>query len=127
MEIVITVTPHLEPAAMTGTGKVHRDKFEARIADRLLCISPTPFLAAARILLAEGADPSDTLVMRHAGKDHDALRAKIRVAAKLSVMERTDGKRPPTFVPFRTQFPQHQEAAVEASDENPVAGPLEDA
>jgi hypothetical protein len=37
---------------------------------------------AARALLAGGlADPSDTLVMRHAGSEYDALRARIGVAA----------------------------------------------
>jgi hypothetical protein len=60
--------------------------------------SRTPFLDSARALLAAGlADPSDSIVMRHQGSPHDALRSRIDVAAKLTVREETtDGK--PRFV-----------------------------
>jgi hypothetical protein len=52
----------------------------------------TPFLDSARALLAGGlAAPSDVLIMRHDGSEHDALRAAVGVAAKLTVNE--DGPR----------------------------------
>jgi hypothetical protein len=42
-------------------------KFTAYLDDRELCTSTKPFLDAARVLLAEGADPATALEMRHAG------------------------------------------------------------
>ena len=75
-------------------------KFDARLGDRLLCQStPTPFCDASRVMLAEGlAEPADTLVMRHAGSQVDALRATVAVAARLTVAE---GDRLPRFAPWQ--------------------------
>jgi hypothetical protein len=42
-------------------------KFTDRLDGRDLCASTKPFLDAARVLLAEGADPATALEMRHAG------------------------------------------------------------
>ena len=73
-------------------------QFEAYYGERLLCTSRQPFLDAARVLLAEGADPSATLVMMRG--DTVSLRGPIGRAAKLSVSEATnDGK--PRFVSYR--------------------------
>jgi len=58
---------------------------EARLADRLLCVSRQPFLDSARVLLGEAHDPSTALVMRHAGTE--SLRSTIGYAAKLTVKE----------------------------------------
>ena len=63
--------------------------------DRKFCVSREPLLAAARILLAEGWPPDALIVMRHAGADHDALRARLGVAARLTVGEARNGC--PTF------------------------------
>jgi hypothetical protein len=84
-------------------------RFDARLAgsDQYLVEgSRTPFLDAARALLAAGlAAPDDMLVMRNAGSAHDALRARIGAAAKLTVNE--DGPRfanhdPDRLARFRT-------------------------
>jgi hypothetical protein len=79
-------------------------RFDARLAgsDQYLVEgSRTPFCDAARALLAAGlADPGDTLAMRHAGSEHDALRARVGVAAKLTVDE-TAGNGTPRFVRHR--------------------------
>jgi hypothetical protein len=61
--------------------------FEARLGDRLLCMSRQPFLTAARVLVSEGHDPDSVLVMRHTGSNADALSAKLGVAARLTVNE----------------------------------------
>jgi len=72
-------------------------RFEARVAGRVVVKSSrTPFCAAARVLLAEGADPKTTLIMRHAGSDVDALRGPIGTAAKLTVRD----DRGTIFVPY---------------------------
>ncbi len=71
-----------------------RDRFAARLDGRVLVRSSrTPFCDAARVLLAEGFDHSITIVMRHRGSDVDALRARLGVAARLTVREE-DGRAP---------------------------------
>jgi len=64
---------------------IERDKrdgyFEARIGDRLVCISRQPFLDAARILVAEGVDPTTRMQMFNRGTP--SLAGPIGVAAKL--------------------------------------------
>jgi hypothetical protein len=51
-----------------------RSGFRALVVKRPLCEgTTTPFLTAARVLLAKGADPDAALVMRRPGTDHDAL------------------------------------------------------
>jgi hypothetical protein len=77
-------------------------KFDVRHGDRLIVdASRTPFCDGARVLLAEGiAVPGDMLIMRHAGSDHDALKASVGVAAKLTVNE-SSGNGTPRFVPWR--------------------------
>ena len=82
---VLTIV--LSPAP-TGTGR-----FEARSDrdDRVLCVSRTPFFAAARKLVALGNDPDATLVMRHAGSETDSLRAELGIAAALTVEETNYG------------------------------------
>jgi hypothetical protein len=77
-------------------------RFDARLAgDRpIIERSRTPFLDAARALLASGlALPDDMLEMRHDNSEHVVLRAKVSVAAKLTV---SDAKGPPRFVPWHS-------------------------
>jgi hypothetical protein len=60
--------------------------FEGAIDGRhIVTGSNQPLLSACRALLAEGVDPAATIAMRHAGREHDALVATVRTAAKLSV------------------------------------------
>jgi hypothetical protein len=81
-EVVITVTPHLESAAMAGSANLHRAAYDAWLDGRLLCGAvQSPFIAAARVLLAEGADPDAVLVMRRPGTNHDALRGRLGMVA----------------------------------------------
>jgi hypothetical protein len=83
--------PHLltvSPSPKRNDNDVHTaGRFDARYGDRLLVErTRTPFCDGARAMLAQGlADPSDRLVMRHAGSETDALAAKVGVAAKLTV------------------------------------------
>jgi len=81
--------PHVAPARTPG-------KFAAFLGERqIVAASRTPFCDGARALLAEGtAAPGDLLVMRHAGGEHDALKAAVGVAAKLTVSEETNTGRP---------------------------------
>jgi hypothetical protein len=75
-------------------------RFSARFDGRVLVASSRqPFLDAARVLLAEGRDPSIILTMRHAGNPTECLRARLGVAAGLTVREE-DG-RPPRFARWR--------------------------
>jgi hypothetical protein len=75
-------------------------RFAARLDGRVLVNSSrTPFLDAARRLIAEGADPSGIIIMRHRGSDVDALRARLGVAAGLTVEERDS--RTPRFVRWK--------------------------
>jgi len=77
------------------------DRFSAHLEDGRLLVktSRQPFLDAARVLLAEGADPHTTILMRHRGSDVNALRAQLGVAAGLTVREE-DG-RPPRFARWK--------------------------
>jgi hypothetical protein len=63
--------------------------------------SRQPFLDAARELIAQGHDPSLTLIMRHHGSDVPALRASIGGASRLTVDEdRTRAPRIKRWKPF---------------------------
>ena len=61
--------------------------FAAYLGDRLLTTSKQPFLDAARVLLAEGVDPTTWLSMRHFGSETISLKGTVRAAAKLTVRE----------------------------------------
>lgn len=86
--ITISVTPINPPLG--------RGRFEVRHGDRVILIrsSRQPLLDAARIFLAAGVPPDTRIAMRHAGADHDALRATVGKAAKLTVVERDRGNGP---------------------------------
>ena len=64
-------------------------------------VSRTPFLVAARKLLALGYSPHDTIVLRHCGSEVDCLTSTIGEAARLRVSEPDDGKQSPIFRPWR--------------------------
>jgi hypothetical protein len=73
---------HIEPANRRGL-------FVARVAAdfRFLCKSRQPFVDSARVLLQEGIDPETILISRLAGQDHNSLRSKVGLAAKVTVDE----------------------------------------
>ena len=62
--------------------------------------SPTPFLTGARALLRLGADPEETLIMRHKRTGTDSLKGPIGNAAKLGVRETPMGPRFCVFKPL---------------------------
>lgn len=83
--MLIIVSPHIRP-----DGVKHPSAFDANFNGKLICTSETPLLDSARELLKRGlAHPEDWIVMRHVGSDHDALRAKVGMAAKLMKAERS--------------------------------------
>lgn len=76
--------------AINARGRRLHGQFEARLKERtvrLICTSREPLLDAARLLLAEGADAADTIVMRHAGTVFDAMSGQIGALARLTVEE----------------------------------------
>src|SRR5258706_933047 len=96
--IVLVVSPSLN-ADGRNAYSTRGQLFDGKVDDRsVVKRSTTPFCAAARVLLAEGADPATKLVMRHEGSSHDALRSTVEVAAKLTVVDSSTGK--PIFVPW---------------------------
>jgi hypothetical protein len=113
MSLIVTVRPY------RTAKEQYSPKFEARLGDRLLCVSITPLLDSARILLAEGVDPATPIAMRHEGADHDALTATVGVAAMLTAAERDQDR--PRFEPWKGR----QNAAVPPSARFP-ASPLSD-
>lgn len=78
-------------------GQDHQ-QWQAWLDDELLCTAREPLLSAARVLLARGASPDETLTMRHRDADHVSLISTVGKAAKLAV---TDKDGPPRFTKFR--------------------------
>jgi hypothetical protein len=83
MAIEITIAP--------AGGKYPADVFTAFQGDIELATSTTPFFDSARRLLELGHDPREVLVMRHRGSATVCLRARIGVAARLTVFDRKSG------------------------------------
>ena len=99
-KLILIVSPHIR-----RDGTKHPNAFDARLADsgEVLCTSERPFFDGARALLKAGrASPDDMLVMRHAGSDHDALRAKVGVAAGLTIEETGFGPKRRKYKPRPT-------------------------
>src|SRR5262245_14234436 len=68
-------------------------EYIARVNGEVLVPSSrTPFLAAARVLAARGADTNSILVLRREGSTVNALVAKLCVAAGLTVKEPDRGR-----------------------------------
>jgi hypothetical protein len=65
---------------------VGRGRFSASSDGGVLVeTSSTPLLDAARVLAGEGGDPATRIMMRHQGKDYDALTSTVGIAAGLDV------------------------------------------
>jgi len=88
-------------------------KFAARLGDRIILKSSRqPLLDAARVLLAEGADPEARIGMRHAGANHVALqpatsRRRSRATSCRAGFRRTGNRtgRMPWYAPGRCYVP----------------------
>jgi hypothetical protein len=88
----------MEPIVITAIPR-GQGKFIAKSGDLQLCHrTVTPFLAAARTLLANGTDPATPIIMRHMGSDTDCLTSTVGAAAKLSPQNQAIRFRP--FEPF---------------------------
>jgi hypothetical protein len=87
------------------------DVFTAHWGDILLATSRTPFFESARKLLELGADPGDLLAMRHRGSNIVSLRARVGVAAKLTVIENG-----PRFAPWHDLRSVWRKSATEDVD-----------
>ena len=91
-------TPHhltivyVTPAAKAGL-------YVASLGGRELVTSRQPFLDVARVLLAEGVDPDEILIMRWATTGTESLRSTVAAAAALTVEDGRDGV--PRFRPWR--------------------------
>jgi hypothetical protein len=67
---------------------VEAQRYIAKWEQREVCVSRTPFFAAARVLVSEGMDPETPLAMSHAGNpDTVCMRAPLGTAAGLAISE----------------------------------------
>lgn len=82
-----------------------RGRFDARLGDRLLCTSETPFFAAARVLKSEGVPVGAVLTMTHQGSDTVCLRSTVGKAASLTVHESERGLHLRPYKPFPSTRP----------------------
>ena len=99
-ETAVFGDPHPKETAIHITISPARGgRFHAREQERHLCTSRTPFFAAARVLMEEGADPETPITMSHEGSCIVSLRCTIGQAARLTVEE--SEKSGPRFVPYR--------------------------
>jgi hypothetical protein len=97
-ELTLIVAPHIR-----RDGTRHPNAFDARLDGDLICTSETPLFDGARALLKTGkAAADDMLVMRHVGSEHDALRARVGVAAGLTIEETGHGPRRRKYKPRPT-------------------------
>lgn len=86
------------------------ERFKAYLDKRLLCTSRQPLLDSARVLLADGLNPSTLITMRHrGGNSMDGLTADIGRASKLMVEE--NNKRGPRFVRWKP-FPKSAKSGL---------------
>jgi hypothetical protein len=96
---IISITMH----------SVGRGRFAAHLGDRMLCVSETPLLSAARVLQAAGIPAATRLEMIHEGSVIVAMRTTVGVAAGLRVSETGSM---PRFVPWRPdQLPRNRRFA----------------
>lgn len=104
---------------------VGRGRFAAFLDDRLLCVSETPLLSAARVLQAEGLPATTRLEMIHEASATVAMRTTVGVAAGLRVSETGSM---PRFVPWRPdQLPCNSRFACtvdELDGQTPLSGYL---
>lgn len=95
---VIGSTTSMKNTISITIHSVGRGRFAALLGGRLLCVSGTPLLSAARVLQAEGISAPTRLEMIHQGSAIVAMRTTVGVAAGLRVSETGSM---PRFVPWQ--------------------------
>jgi hypothetical protein len=94
-----------------------RGRYEAHVGDRIIVKSSrTPFLDAARVLLAEGYDRTTRIFMRHAHDGIDCLTSTVGKAATLEVYEDERGGRPPVFRKWRHSHTPRQSPPIDLNE-----------
>src|SRR5262245_22886876 len=88
------VVPPEEIITITVTEADRAGRYSVHHGDRYLLTSASPFLDAARVLVAQGHDPQATLVMRRSSLERIDLSGPLGIAAGL-VVEGT------SFRPYR--------------------------
>jgi hypothetical protein len=89
------ITLVVSPVSANSRGQTFSGTVDGRL---IVSRSTAPFCDGARMLLAEGADPAEPYVMRHAGSETDALKSTVGAAAKMTVWE---GDKAPYFGPWK--------------------------
>ena len=87
-------------------------RFEARLDGRLLCTSQTPYLDAARVLIAHDHDPNETLAMYRTGQTEPALTGRLGEAAGLAIHGGRTRERFATWQPYTQDAHQNAPAAA---------------
>jgi len=86
-----------QPPLIITVAPLGRGRFRAEFHGRVIVASSrTPFVDAARVLIARGHDPNIVLAMQHVGDDAFALRAVLGIAARLAVLE--NDRHAPKFI-----------------------------
>ena len=99
MTIVLVVKPSRDARRGTFAYNTRGQLWDGVTEGRtVVSRSTTPFTQAARRLIEEGIDPGSRYVMRHAGRDDDALISTVGAAARLTVAD--DGTGKPRFAPW---------------------------
>jgi hypothetical protein len=115
------ITVIIAAPAFDHRGRRLPGKFDALLGDRLLVDGTRqPFLDGARSLLELGFDPDAMVLMRHQGSTVDSLRAKIAIAAALTVDE-AGTPRFKRWKPFAPAIDPQPDAISRGAVEAPVA------
>jgi hypothetical protein len=97
--------------------------FDAMTDDRLLVHHTVqPLLDGCRVLLAEGCDSRARIVMRHQGSATDALRARVGVAAGLSVSDPEGAQSVPGFRRFEARDYARESSPARFGGEAAITG-----
>jgi hypothetical protein len=119
----ISFATGITPAARSaGAAAAYAGRFTASIDGRVVVESNRqPFLETARVLIAEGYNPSATIIMRRAGSTVNALRAKLGAAARLTVREDTTSFE--AWKPHPAQDAKNSPAGASIRGLNGLGGP----
>jgi hypothetical protein len=86
-----------QPPLIITVAPLGRGRFRAELDGCVIVASSrTPFVDAARVLIARGHDPNVLLAMQRVGDDAFALRAALGIAARLAVLE--NDRHAPKFI-----------------------------
>ncbi len=84
MTAASTVTAQLAPVRISITTTASGRKWRASLDGKTLCVSASPLIKSARILIAKGVDPNRTIEMWREHADAWSLRGQLgEVAASL--------------------------------------------